>query len=71
MKVKLFQAVVNVSFGGTDGDHAVIESKINAFLEENPEIDVIDIKLAANAGRVEHGPTNYGLVALLMYEDRK
>jgi hypothetical protein len=71
MKVKLFQAVVNVSVGGTDGNFSTMESRINTFLEETPDIDVIDIKLAANAAPVGDGPTNYGLVALLMYEDRK
>ena len=71
MKVKLFQYVVGVSAGNTkSGDFGKLEEQINAFLDENPEIQPIDLKLTSHAAAVGNLVTNYSVVAVLMYEQK-
>ncbi len=70
MKVKLFQNAVAVSFGvKTRSDFSPIEKDINEFLRVNPNIRVVDIKIASNAAQVGDSLTNYGMQALLLYEE--
>ncbi len=70
MKVKLFQCVVNVSAGGfPGGDFDKLETDINNFLASHNKIRVVDIKLSAHAAPVADMVTNYGIQALLLYED--
>ena len=70
MKVKLFQFAVVVSLGvKTRSDFSPIEKNINEFLRVNPNIRVVDIKIASNAAPVGDSLTNYGMQALLLYEE--
>ena len=70
MKVKLFQTVVSVSPGGSgSNDFNILESEINNFFEIHPEIRVIDLKITSNAAPVGDILTNYGLIAMLMYDE--
>lgn len=68
MRVKLFEAVVSISARSDGGNFKGLESQINFFLEQNPSITVVDIKLAGSAAPVGDIVTNYGVTALLMYE---
>ena len=70
MKVKIFSAIVAVSGGVTPTSNIQsLEEKINTFLQGSPNIKIIDIKFSSNAAMVQDGPTNYGLYALLIYQD--
>ena len=70
MKVKFFEHVVSISpGGGGEGNFAEVEVRINEFLAENPGIRVLDVKLAALAAPIGDLVTNYGVVAVLMYDD--
>jgi len=70
-KVKLFQAVVSISPGASSqsGDFQPLEERINEFLMDNPRAKPVDIKLTSNAASVGNTVTNYGLVAMLIYEE--
>lgn len=68
-KVKLFQDVVSISPGGGLGSQFTIENKINDFLGSSTQIKLIDIKLSSNAAPVGERVTNYGLCALVIYEE--
>jgi hypothetical protein len=70
MRVKLFHSVISVSSGSSPGgSFAGLEDEINGFLDANPTIRIKDIKLTSNAAAVGTIVTNYGLVALLLYEE--
>ena len=70
MKVKLFQYALGVSYGvETKSNFSPIEKGINEFLRDNPKIRVIDIKISSNAAPVGDLLTNYGMQALLLYEE--
>ena len=70
MKVKLFQWAIGVSLGvKTSSDFSRIEKDINEFLRVNPNIRVVDIKIASNAAQVGDSLSNYGMQALLLYEE--
>ena len=69
-KTQLFECAVGVSFGvKTRSDFSPIEKDINEFLRVNPNIRVVDIKIASNAAPVGDSLTNYGMQALLLYEE--
>jgi hypothetical protein len=67
-KVKLFQNVVSIIPGAGAGGTFTLEKEINEFLDGNPAIRLIDIKLSSNAAAVGERVTNYGLCALVIYE---
>ena len=71
MKVRAFQSIlgINRESDGNKDIAAELESKINKFLEDNPNIRVKDIKLAAHAAEVSNIATNYALFALVLYDD--
>ncbi|HKU61047.1 MAG TPA: hypothetical protein VJQ44_07525 [Gemmatimonadales bacterium] len=71
MRVKLFQNVVSVSAGSSPGrgNFGLLESDINKFLDEHPSLRVIDLKITSNAAPVGNIVTNYGAIAILLYEE--
>jgi hypothetical protein len=70
MKVKLFQSVVHVSGGNSSGgSFDALEREVNNFLGANPQIRIVDIKLTSNAAPVGNVVTNYGIIALMIYEE--
>jgi Sporulation protein Cse60 len=67
-KVKLFQNILSVSPGVDLKAEFTLEKEINAFLSENPGIKLVDIKLSGSAAPVGERSSNYGLYALVIYE---
>jgi hypothetical protein len=67
MKVKIFEEITQPgsSRGLLDG----IELKINRWLKDNPEIGIIDIRLAMGAAPSHHGPTNFSALCLMLYKE--
>jgi hypothetical protein len=69
MRVKLFETIVSVSVRGDGGNFKDLENQINSFLDQNPDITVVDIKLTGSAAPVGDVVTNYGISALLLYNE--
>lgn len=71
MKVKVFEACLSVSMGDRGGGTLTgIETDINAWLAKNPGIEVVDIRFSYGGAPVQDGPTNYGVMCLILYKDK-
>jgi len=71
MKVKIFEKCLSVSRGNYGGRGLRgIETEINAWLAENPGIEVADIRFSFAGAPVEGGPTNYAALCLVLYKDK-
>jgi len=72
MKIKCFEQKASTSMGPVGGwgkGLVSIETKINQFLADNPEISVVDIKLTGLAARIEHASPCFVAVAMVLYEE--
>lgn len=71
MKVKVFERCLSVGTGERGGGSLLgIETKINTWLEENPGIEVVDIRFSYGGAPVQDGPTNYGAMCLILYKPK-
>jgi hypothetical protein len=71
MRIRMFQHVVSAApCGDPAGNFLPLEKKINAYLEQNPGVRVVDVKLTSHAAPVGDRVTNYGLVAVVIYEEK-
>jgi len=70
MKVKFFEKVLHLSAGGDpDGRFSDLEDDINNFLAKHPHIQIRHLKLTSLAAPVGDMVTNYGIVAVLVYDE--
>ena len=71
MKVKIFEKCLSVSMGDYGGGSLLgIERDINDWPAKNPDIEVADIRFSYGGAPVQDGPTNYGAMCLILYEDK-
>ena len=70
MKVKIFEKIVSVSGSDEGGNLVQIEDTINKWLKENSSIEIIDIRFSYGGAPVEGGPTNYGVMCLILYKEK-
>jgi hypothetical protein len=66
MKVKIFEEITQP---GRNRGLDEMEHKINGWLEENPGIGIIDIRLAMGAAPTHQGPTNFSALCLMLYKE--
>ncbi|HEX5736108.1 MAG TPA: hypothetical protein VF131_24990 [Blastocatellia bacterium] len=67
MKVKIFVGSVTVMQGSND---TALEDEINGWLTDNPNVEIVDIRISADAQSSEVSGKNFQALCLVLYKGK-
>ena len=67
MKVKIFVGSVTVMQGSND---TALEDEINGWLTDNPNVEIVDIRISADAQRGEMSGQDFQVLCLVLYKGK-